>query len=69
MKLITVEMANGLIYDEHYEGYINLDSIVDGLNDDRTKFMSIGNFVCKKSEVETITIEEVEKTEVKDGSN
>lgn len=61
MKKIVVEMLNGNVYETYTDYFITVADITKELNNDNTKYMSIGEFVFIKAQVWTIEILEVEE--------
>ena len=64
MKMIKVEMVTGEVYELETKDYINTNCIKDDLNDSRTRFIAIADFICPKDMVVTVTI-----TEAGNGTN
>lgn len=61
MKKAIIEMLNGNVYEAELDSlYVDLREIVKDLNDDKTKFMSIGKLIFLKDQIWTIGIKEID---------
>ena len=57
MKRIFIRMTSGDVFMTK-DVYPMTNHIADELNDDRTKYIAIGGFVCQKEKVDSVSVEE-----------